>query len=360
MSRMPGLVLPANVTQFAARHREQADKLRAQYGAEPPRWYRITNAAASDEAEVMLYDEVGGWFGAYADEFIDELAQITAPRLKVRVNSPGGSVFEGIAIANALRSHPADVTVQVDGLAASIASVIALAGDRLVMQPNSMLMIHDASGLCMGDAGDMQQMAGLLDAISDNIASAYAAKAGGTAADWRALMQAETWYSADGAVEAGLADEVGAQRGAAAEPDAEPEMRKTFDPKAYGYTGPEPERPTLTISIGAAVDEGLIERLRAAVQAPNGEPPAAEPVVEEPAAEPEPVAEPEVPAEPEPEPAAEPIEPAEPAEPGTQPEPAEDDWTAMVASLIPDDADTWSALVSNLIEPDTSSSAATA
>jgi ATP-dependent protease ClpP protease subunit len=352
MSRMSGLMLPANLTQFAARHREQADKLRAQYGVEPPRWYRITNAAASDEAEVMLYDEVGGWFGAYADEFIDELAQITAPRLRVRVNSPGGSVFEGIAIANALRSHPADVTVQVDGLAASIASVIALAGDRLVMQPNSMLMIHDASGLCMGDAGDMQQMAGLLDAISDNIASAYAAKAGGTAADWRALMQAETWYSADGAVESGLADEVGAQRGAAAEPDAEPdpEMRQEYDLTAYGYQGPSQPKapePTLVISIADALDEDTMARLRAAVQ-----PPAAEPVVE-----PEPVAEPDVPAEPEPA-AAEPIEPAEAAEP--HPEPAEDDWTAMVASLIPDDTDGWSALVSNLIEPDTSSSAATA
>jgi ATP-dependent protease ClpP protease subunit len=347
MSRMSGLMLPANLTQFAARHREQADKLRAQYGVEPPRWYRITNAASPDEAEVMLYDEVGGWFGAYADEFIDELAQITAPRLKVRVNSPGGSVFEGIAIANALRSHPADVTVQVDGLAASIASVIALAGDRLVMQPNSMVMIHDASGMCLGDAADMQQMAGLLDAISDNIASAYAAKAGGTAADWRALMQAETWYSADGAVEAGLADEVGAQRGAAAEPDAEPEMRKAFDLTAYGYDGPkqaetpepaavEPDPlPTLIINVENALgDEEIVKRLREMAAGHTSEQTSETP--------------PEIAEQAHPEPAA-----------VVEPEP-EDAWADMVAHLTPDDGDNWSALVSNLIEPDTSSSAATA
>jgi hypothetical protein len=88
------------------RQREQADKLRAQHGVEARSWYRITNAASPDEAEVMLYDEIGGWWGATADEFIADLRGITAPNLRVRINSPGGSVFEGIAIANALRSHP--------------------------------------------------------------------------------------------------------------------------------------------------------------------------------------------------------------------------------------------------------------
>jgi ATP-dependent protease ClpP protease subunit len=363
MSRMQGLTLPAKASAFTARQREQADKLRAQHGIEAQSWYRITNAADSDEAEVMLYDEVGGWYGATADQFIADLRGVTAPNLRVRVNSPGGSVFEGIAIANALRSHPANVVVQVDGIAASIASVIAMAGDRVEMAPNTMLMIHEASGLCMGNAADMAEMEELLDLISDNIADAYASRAGGTREQWREAMRAETWYLPDDAVKAGLADEA-TQTPKRGEPVTEPgedepapEMQKAFDLTAYGYTGPtqtsEPSasEPTLTINIGAAVDEDLIARLRAAVQPPAADP---EPVA---VADPEPVDEPEVPAEPEPVATA---EPTEPAETGTQPDNADDDWTAMVASLIPDDGDTWSALVSNLIEPDTSSSAATA
>jgi ClpP class serine protease len=100
----------------------------------------------------------------------------------------------------------------VDGLAASIASVIAMAGDRIVMAPNSQLMIHDGSGLCIGNAAEMRQMAELLDRQSNNIAEVYANRAGGTAEDWRALMEAETWYTAQEAVDAGLADEVASTR----------------------------------------------------------------------------------------------------------------------------------------------------
>lgn len=284
MSRMPGLSLPANLPQVAARYRAQADKLRNQLGAEPPRWYRISNATATDEAEVMLYDEVGGLFGAYADEFIDELKAITAPRMRVRVNSPGGGVFEGVAIANALRAHPAEVTVQIDGLAASIASVIAMAGDRVVIQPQAMVMIHDASGVCLGNAQDMQEMAELLDKISDNIADAYVAKAGGTRDEWRQVMKAETWFTAEEAVEAGLADEVVSSKKQQSEPDeAEPEMHRRFDLAAYGYQGPRQEAPTtpppaapeqtpqLVISIADVLDEETVAKLRAAF-APAAEP----------------------------------------------------------------------------------------
>ena len=201
------ITLPGKAASLMASQRERAEKQRAQLGVEARSWYRITNQDGSDEAEVMLYDEVGGWFGATADEFIADLKGVTAKNLRVRVNSPGGSVFEGIAIANALRSHPANVTVQVDGIAASIASVIAMAGDRVEMAPNTMMMIHDASGLCMGNASDMEEMAELLDLISDNIADAYAARAGGTRDEWRDRMRAETWFLPDDAVKAGLADE---------------------------------------------------------------------------------------------------------------------------------------------------------
>jgi len=204
-------------------------------------WYAIRNAAA-DEAEIMLYDEIGGWFGSDAETFVQELRAVTASNITVRLNSPGGSVFDGIAIANALRAHPAAVTVRVDGIAASIASVIALAGDRLVMMPHSQLMIHEASGLCMGNPADMRDMAELLDLQSDNIADVYAAKAGGTRAEWRTKMQAETWYLAAEAVEAGLADEVAAlPRGKQAQPvpaeQEEPAMANSWDLSVFRYAG---------------------------------------------------------------------------------------------------------------------------
>jgi len=354
--------LPANLAPFVARQREQAEKLRDAHGIEAQSWYRITNAADSDEAEVMLYDEIGGWYGATADQFIADLRGVTAPNLRVRINSPGGSVFEGIAIANALRSHPANVVIQVDSVAASIASVIAMAGDRVEMAPNAMLMIHDASGVCLGNASDMEEMAQLLDLISDNIADAYVSKAGGTREQWREAMRAETWYLPDSAVEAGLADEALAtpKTGEPVEEPGqeEPDMQRAWDLAAYGYAGPKPEsewatpepKPaTLTIPIGSALGEQLVDALRASV-AQDTEPVA--PVAEDTAVAPDPA----TPTAPEPTAVVEPVEP----EPATEPGPPADDWTAMVAALIPDDADDWSALVSNLIEPDTSSSAATA
>ncbi|CAM5250702.1 ATP-dependent Clp protease proteolytic subunit [Streptomyces glaucescens] len=348
------ITLPAKLAAVAARHREQAERERARLGVEARSWYRITNAADADEAEVMLYDEVGGWFGATADQFIADLRGIIAPRMRLRINSPGGSVFEGIAIANALRSHPASVTVQVDGVAASIASVIAMAGDRIEMAPNSMLMIHDASGVCMGNASDMEEMAELLDLISDNIADAYAARAGGTREQWRERMRAETWYLPDDAVENGLADEaiVAPKAGTPAAPaEEEPEMARAYDLTAYGYQGPRQPEPEpkgesvpLTFNVGEAVDEQLCEMLRQMV-AQRSEP--AAPAVEDttPA---EPVA--EAAPEPAPEPAAEPV-PEEPA-----PAPV-DEWAATVAHLTQDEPDAWSVLVSNLTTTASSSAA---
>jgi ATP-dependent protease ClpP protease subunit len=193
----------------------------------PPRaggdWYRIVNQA-DDAAEVVIYDEIG-WWGTTAASFMDELKQITAGRITLRLNSPGGDVYDGVAIMNVLRSHPATVTTHVDGLAASIASVIALAGDRIVMQPGSTMMIHDASGFCYGQAPDMRELADMLDRHSDNIASLYAERAGGTVAEWRERMRGESWFSAEEAVAVGLADEVGQRRN----DDADPVVTNSWD-----------------------------------------------------------------------------------------------------------------------------------
>lgn len=179
-------------------------------------WYRIIDkleAKAEDGgglyAEIYIYDEIG-YFGVTAQDFVRDLQGVGASKIDLHLNTPGGDVFDGIAILNALKSHSAEVTVYVDALAASIGSVIAQGGDKRIMQRNSQMMIHDGHGLAVGNAADMRELADLLDKTSNNIASVYADRAGGTVADWRALMLAETWYSAEEAVQAGLADEVGA------------------------------------------------------------------------------------------------------------------------------------------------------
>jgi ATP-dependent protease ClpP protease subunit len=169
-------------------------------------WYAIKNVS-TELAEISIYDEIGYW-GVTASDFVKELGSIQAAALNIRINSPGGDVFDGIAILNALRSHPGHKTVTIDGLAASAASFIAMAGDTVQMAPQSMMMIHDASGLCMGNAGDMRELADLLDKTSENIANVYAQRSGKPAEDWRAAMHAETWYTDKEAVDAGLADKI--------------------------------------------------------------------------------------------------------------------------------------------------------
>lgn len=169
-------------------------------------WYNIRNAAGP-EAEVYIYDEIGYW-GITANDFIGNLRDIKATKIALYINSPGGDVFDGVAINNALLRHPAELTVWIDGIAASAASFIAMAGDEVVMSPHGQMMIHEASGLTIGPADDMRKMAEILDKQSDNIASFYAERTGGTVEEWRDLMRDETWFSDREAVEVGLADRV--------------------------------------------------------------------------------------------------------------------------------------------------------
>lgn len=176
----------------------------------PEDWYRIEAKAGAKTATVYLFDEIGFW-GTSAKDFAREVAGLDVEDIQLHVNSPGGEVFDAIAILNTLRAHKAKVTVTVDGLAASAASVIAMGGDEVVMARNSELMIHDPMGLVVGNSADMAEMVQRLDQSADNLASIYAEKAGGEAATWRKAMQAETWYTAQEAVDAGLADRVDAK-----------------------------------------------------------------------------------------------------------------------------------------------------
>jgi ATP-dependent protease ClpP protease subunit len=173
----------------------------------PEPWYKVQNKAGSPAADVWIYAEIGAW-GITAEGLVSELSALNVSDITVHLNSPGGDVFDGIAIMNALRDHPAQITVKVDALAASIASVIAQAGNKIIMGRNSTMMIHNASGFAMGEAADLRKMADLLEGTTANIASIYAERAGGDVAGWLAVMDKETWYTAQEAVDAGLADEV--------------------------------------------------------------------------------------------------------------------------------------------------------
>ena len=168
-------------------------------------WYEVRNA--SGVTDISIYDEIG-MFGVSASAFVGALNSVKTPTINLYVNSPGGSVDDGIAIYNALQRHKATVNATVDGLAASIASVIVQACDTRTMGAGSTMMVHEPHGLAMGDAATMAKMAEELNVYGDNIAEIYASKAGGTSEDWRATMRDEVWYKADQAVAAGLADAV--------------------------------------------------------------------------------------------------------------------------------------------------------
>lgn len=222
----------ANPEDIAARGRAMRPALTPPDGEQT--WYRITNTVdegGSPVAAISIYGDIGSW-GISAAAFVEELKAVDSPEVRLSINSPGGEIYDGLAIHNALRSHRAKVIVQVDSLAASIASVIAMAGDRVIMSPHSQLMIHDAATVVQGSPEELREMADFLDRQSDNIAAVYQERAGGTVNQWRKRMQAETWYFANEAVEAGLADEV-------AQPERQTDDERTvtaaWDLKVYNY-----------------------------------------------------------------------------------------------------------------------------
>ena len=170
----------------------------------------ILNKAASS-AEIYLYEDIGaGWFGGISSkEFSDELKSIGAVNtINLRINSPGGSVFEGVAIHNLLSSNSANVVVHIDGLAASIASIVAMAGDEIRMAENALMMIHDPWGLAVGTAEDMRKEANTLEVVRDTLIKTYVNRTASEEEQISEWMQSETWMNADEAKERGFADQI--------------------------------------------------------------------------------------------------------------------------------------------------------
>lgn len=200
--------------------------------------------------EILIYGEIGG--DVVASSVVSELKGIEDDEVTLRINSPGGDVYEGLTIMNALRSHPATVTAVVEGLAASAASFIAVGGaDRVVMRPTAELMIHEAMSFIGGNAAEMSRVVDDLDRISANLSTVYAERSGGDPAEWRERMRAETWFSAEEAVAAGLADAVEDGRAAVAAVTG----RVTNHFKYRGRS--VAPSPTLTALSGQKEDSGM-------------------------------------------------------------------------------------------------------
>lgn len=171
---------------------------------------RVQAAASGDAVELLIYDAIGAdpWGeGVDPKAVLAALAEAGDKPVVARINSPGGDVFAGLAIYNALKAHAAGAEIRVDGLAASAASIIAMAGTCTMAQA-SQLMIHNSWTLAIGNAADLQKTAAVMQRIDGQMAGIYADKSGKTVEECAALMDAETWMTGQEAVDAGLADAV--------------------------------------------------------------------------------------------------------------------------------------------------------
>ena len=188
------------------------NKLREQ----PKDWYSVKNAAAGEPAEVFIYDQIGASFwdeGVTPSNLIESIKSLkmkNGDTLSIRINSPGGNMFDGNTIYNYLRSIKQKIEVTIDGMAASAASIIAMAGDTIKMPENSFLMIHNPWMMVAGDSQVMRKTADDLDVMRDGAVKTYLSRTGDKVSrkELIKMLDEETWLGADRAVELGFADEV--------------------------------------------------------------------------------------------------------------------------------------------------------
>lgn len=183
-------------------------------------------AKSAKRAELLIYGPIGPTFWGdevSAADFAKLLKEIgDVAEIDLRINSPGGDVFDAVTIYRQLVEHKAKITVHIDALAASAASFVAMAGDKIVMAEAGMMMIHDGQMFAVGDAAEMRRTADLLDTVSQTIAEVYAARTAKSATEIRDKMRAETWFNAKEAMAFGLIQEIAANKApAAAENSAE-------------------------------------------------------------------------------------------------------------------------------------------
>lgn len=168
-------------------------------------WYRME--VKDSVADVYIYDEIS-WFGVSANDFVKDLDEIKADTIRLHLNTPGGSVFDGIAIYNALKNHKATVETYIEGLAASSGSIVALAGDKVFMADNAFFMIHEPWTVLVGNSTDLRKTADMLDKITGVMINTYVKASGADEKQVKAWIEDETWFTAAEAKEAGFVDEI--------------------------------------------------------------------------------------------------------------------------------------------------------
>jgi len=239
------------------------------------KWYAFKNSSdKSGEIELSIYDEIGA-FGIGAKEFIAELREYKGQHVHVRINSPGGEIIDGSAIANALNRHEGGVTVHIDGLAASMASYIAMSGKPTYMSENALLMIHNPWTLAAGEADDLRKQADLLDTMKSTLVRGYQRKSGMPAEEISRLMDEETWLTALEATALGFVDAI--EDGIPAAASAK-DLRHRFD--TFAKRMDESNSVAPEVEVAAPAVEIAVEEAPAAVEAE-----VAPEVTEEPAAE---------------------------------------------------------------------------
>lgn len=226
-------------------------------------WFDL-KAGAEQPVEINIYDDIGA-YGVSAKDFIAALNGITAPVIHLSINSPGGAVFDALAMYNALRQHPAEILVDVMGVAASAASLVAMAGDKIMMPENAFMMIHNPWSVATGNAADLRELADTMDKIGESLTSIYSNRSGQPADKIKTLLDAETWLSAQEAVNLGFADEISATMPIAARFDLErmPDAVRAVWGKAPSVPiHPEAAPTTLTGRI-KAIENALVDFAKA-------------------------------------------------------------------------------------------------
>jgi len=210
--------------------------------------YYAPAASAGETATIQIFDQIGeDWFGGNGlsgKQFSDVLAEVGNGPLLVEINSPGGNVWDGLSIYNQLRGRKAPVTTRVVGIAASIASIIALAGDRVEMADAALMMIHDPSGMASGTSEDMRKMADALDQHAEVLVGVYSKKTGKSPESIRAAMKAETWFTTPEAIVFGLCDK----------PVKQLAMAAKWHPRAVSPKAPQSVRDSINKGIQQLAD----------------------------------------------------------------------------------------------------------
>lgn len=227
--------------------------------SEKTQWFKIKNES-SDSADLFLYDVIGDPWGENGiAKVLDQIRAIKAKKINLRINSPGGYVFDGIAIYNVLKDHGAEITTHIDGIAASIASVIAMVGKKICIADNAMLMIHNPSVLAAGYAEDLRKTADVLDQLKETIITTYENRTKRDRAELAKLMDDESYFDAKQSVDLGFADEISEGVKASA----------CFDLAAFGYRNAAQMAATLAAknkAISSTTPRSLLLRRQALIE----------------------------------------------------------------------------------------------